>query len=225
MKKNLLIMIAAFTTAALVQTNASAQNGAAAPAAPKASSAIVNTTLVNVTLAEIMGTVNPATTPGTGTNTENAGKNDGGNNPVGTTTGPDGTQINLTNQVDFNYDVYTKYKQSQSVSKPGAINVFSSVPYKITVRAANAVLKSGGPDVLDAKVIEIEAKLQKDASYTNAKVTNLGIADTDLVTGQKETEGTIYDLNYTISAENASKFVSKAKTTYSVVVFYTIAAI
>lgn len=218
MKKNLLVMIAAVGAVAFTQTSAKAQT--------RPSSAIVNTTLVNVTLAEIMGTVDPANTPGTGTNQTNAGNNNGGgNNPVGTTTGPDGTQINLTSQVDFNYDVYTKYKQDQSVAKPGSINVFSSVPYKITVRAANANLRSSGSDFLETRVVEIEAKRGTAASYTNNRITNLGIAETDLITGQEATDGTIYDLNYTISAANAANFVKKAKTTYSVVVFYTIAAI
>lgn len=208
MKRNLLA-VAVIAIAALTQTEAKAQ--------------IVNTTRVNVVLADIMGTTNPTTTPGTGTDPVGAGNNNG----TGTPGTGIGDQRATTTVVDFNYSIPQHYSIDQTVIRPGSINVISSRDFQITVKAESQTFNYTGVGTatenqkpIDVSVVRIAAKPTGTANY-GTPVT-LQVQPASILQNQTANSNAGYDVQYTIPATEAQKFISAKTGTHTVLVYYTI---
>lgn len=210
MKRNLLVA-AVIAMVALNQTEAKAQ--------------IVNTTRVNVVLADIMGTINPIGTPGTGTDVVNAGNNNGTGAP-GTGTDKRAT----TTVVDFNYNIPSHYTIDQIVTRPGSINVISSRNFQITVKAESQTFSYTGIGTatenqkpIDVSAIRIAAKPTSSANY-GTPIT-LQVQPATILQNQAAIANAGYDIQYTIPAIEAQKFISAKAGTHTVLVYYTITGV
>lgn len=230
MKKNLLLMIAVLGTVAFTQTDVNAQESVN-PAT--AQGPIVNTTRVNIILADIMGTTNPLTTPGTGADAVDAGDNKG-TGPVVPAKDENGNDLPkpdpsagaTTHEVTFNYNGANRYMADQVQNVPGKINVISSRDFDINVRAASVTFsgptgsaQSTGEDKpIPVSVLRIQGKAGATADYGQQVV--LTAQDQVLIAGQKGGVNLPYDVRYTIPAAEAANFIKSKTGTYTVLVYY-----
>ncbi|KIO78987.1 hypothetical protein TH53_00410 [Pedobacter lusitanus] len=207
MKKQLLTVTAILGMMAFTSSESKAQIGTSPVNPVVKTTAIVNTTQVNITLNDIIGAI-PGTN-GTGKDIATAG-----------TTG-----TGITETIDFQYSTLADYEADKTVEKIKTITAMSSKGYNLTVKALAANFTQGsGTDKIPVSVLKLNVKRSSEVAYSNNPISPV-TTSTQIYASEPGTSGTSYDVKYSIAKTDIATYITKSSGMYSVTLYYTLEAI
>lgn len=119
--------------------------------------------------------------------------------------------------VNINFGTAANYTQGVSQSVSGQLNVSSTLPYNVTVKA-NTSTFSNGPNTLPLNVLTISGVNSAD----NIATVTLSTTAQNLISASAPVIGRSYDLKYTVSP--STTLLNKASGTYGTTIVFTYVA-